>query len=116
MSITSYHGTFYTDSPEIVEHILRSWLSINDLQMRPHRRFQVYYETDGFELYCYDAGGLGAPTYFLLEGHIDGLTEVAVGRFLNLAEHCRSAGLEFSVDYEEVDADGNPLRAEKTIS
>jgi hypothetical protein len=56
MAVTSYHGTFYTASPEIIEHILRSWLSKNNLQMKPHRGFQMHYETDGFELYCYDAG------------------------------------------------------------
>ncbi|WP_040776356.1 hypothetical protein [Nocardia pneumoniae] len=116
MAITSYHGTFYTDSPEIMEQILRSWLSVDDLQMKPHRGFQMHYETDGFELYCYDAGGPGGPTYFLLEGRIEDTPDIATARLGKLAEHSRNVGLEFSIDYEEVDEEGNPLTAEKTLS
>ncbi|MEU1995198.1 GyrI-like domain-containing protein [Nocardia gamkensis] len=116
MAITSYHGTFYTESPEIIEQILRSWLSKNDLQMKPHRGFQMHYETDGFELYCYDAGGPEAPFYFLLEGRIEDAPDTATTRLRDLADLSRNAGLEFSIDYEQVDSEGNPLSAEKTIS
>jgi hypothetical protein len=116
MAVTSYHGTFYTASPEIIEHILISWLSKNNLQMKPHRGFQMHYETDGFELYCYDAGGPEAPFYFLLEGRIEATPDSAANRLRDLADLSRSAGLEFSIDYEKVDTEGNPLSAEKTIS
>ncbi|MBF6165053.1 hypothetical protein IU486_09740 [Streptomyces gardneri] len=116
MTITSYHGTFYTDRPEVMEQILRAWVAKQALQMKPHRGFQVHYETDGFELYCYDAGGPEAPIYFLLEGRIEDAADSAADRLRNLAEHSRNAGLEFSIDYEEVDAEGNPLSAEKTLS
>ncbi|MGY4103828.1 hypothetical protein ACW2Q0_30355 [Nocardia sp. R16R-3T] len=68
------------------------------------------------EMHCHEASPQNPPNYFLLEGHIDGAVEAAVTRLHELAEHCRSAKLEFSIDYEEVDAAGNPLSEERTIN
>ncbi|MGK8524490.1 hypothetical protein ACRS6B_24370 [Nocardia asteroides] len=116
MATTAYHGTFYTDSPQTIEQILRSWLSEVALQMKPHRGFQLRYGTDGFELYCYDAEGPGGPAYFLLEGHIGDAPDIADTRLRDLAEHARSAGLEFTIDYEEVDEEGNALSAERSLN
>jgi hypothetical protein len=113
---TSFHGSIETGNPEIVEQILRSWLSTDDLRIRPRRGWETHYETDDFELLCYEASPDNPPNYFLLEGHIDGAVEAAVSRLHELAEQCRNAKLEFSIDYEEVDADGNPLSEEHTIS
>ncbi|MEV2226245.1 hypothetical protein [Nocardia vinacea] len=116
MPSTSFHGSFETGDPEIVEQILRSWLSTDDLRVQPRRGWETHYETDGFELLCYEASPQNPPNYFLLEGHIDGAVEDAVARLHELAEQCRSAKLEFSIDYEEVDAAGNPLSEERTIN
>ncbi|WP_405164545.1 hypothetical protein OG203_05360 [Nocardia sp. NBC_01499] len=115
MSSTSFHGSIETGDPEVVEQVLRSWLSTDDLRVRPRRGWEAHYETDGFELLCYEASPQSPPNYFLLEGHIDGAVEAAVSRLHALAEQCRGAELEFSIDYEEVDADGHPLSEEQTI-
>ncbi|WP_157777522.1 hypothetical protein [Nocardia terpenica] len=116
MAITSYHGSIETDSPEAVEQILRAWLSTDDLRMQARRGWETRYETDGFEMLCYEASPQNPPNYFLLEGQIDGTVDNAASQLRKLAEHCRTAGVGFSVDYEEVDADGNPLSEERTIS
>ncbi|MET8877013.1 hypothetical protein [Nocardia sp. NPDC004604] len=91
-------------------------MATDDLRMRPRRGWETHYESDGFELLCYEADPQNPPNYFLLEGHIDDTVDAAVSRLHELAEQCRGANLEFSIDYEEVDADGNPLSEEHTIS
>ncbi|MFI6776998.1 hypothetical protein [Nocardia sp. NPDC050412] len=116
MPSTSFHGSIETGNPEIVEQILRSWISNDELRMQPRRGWETHYETDDFELLCYEASPQNPPNYFLLEGHIDGDVEAAVSRLHELAEQCRNAKLEFGVDYAEVDAAGNPLSEEHTIS
>ncbi|GAJ80697.1 hypothetical protein NBRGN_029_00250 [Nocardia brasiliensis NBRC 14402] len=113
---TSFHGSLETSDPEIVEQVLRAWLSTDTLRMRPRRGWETYYEADGFELLCYEAESPSSPDYFLLEGHIDGSVEAAVHRLHQLVEQCRQANIGFAIDYEEVDDDGNPVSAEKTIS
>ncbi|MEV4127599.1 hypothetical protein [Nocardia sp. NPDC049707] len=116
MPSTLFHGSIETGNPEIVEQILRLWLSTDDLGMQPRRGWETHYETDDFELLCYEASPPNRPNYFLLEGHIDGAVDAAISRLHQLAEQCRNAKLEFSIDYEEVDAVGNPLSEERTIS
>ncbi|MFE7799421.1 hypothetical protein [Nocardia sp. NPDC057440] len=116
MPSTAFHGSIETGDPEIVEQILRSWLSTDDLRMLPRRGWEAHYEKDDFEILCYEASPQNPPNYFLLEGHIDVAVEAAVSRLHELAERCRNAKLEFSIDYEEVDVAGNPLSEERTIS
>ncbi|MFI5780504.1 hypothetical protein [Nocardia sp. NPDC051570] len=116
MSRTSFHGSFETSSPEAVEGVLRSWLSTDDLRMRLRRGWETHYETEGFEVLCYEESPQTSSEGFLLEGHIDGMVDAAASRLQELAEHCRNVKLEFTIDYEEVDLEGNPLSGERSIS
>ncbi|MGX1778028.1 hypothetical protein ACWIGW_38390 [Nocardia brasiliensis] len=96
--------------------VLRAWLSTDELRMRPRRGWETHYEADGCELLCYEAESPGSPDYFLLEGRIDGAAEAGLQRLQQLVEQCRQANIGFAIDYEEVDDDGNPLSAEKTLT
>ncbi|MBF6332782.1 hypothetical protein [Nocardia transvalensis] len=115
MPTTSYRGTISTDNPEIVERILRLWLSA-DLRMKLRHGWETRFETEDFELFCYEVTPRTAREFFLLEGDIHGTPESAVSKLEGLAEQCRNADIRFSIEYEEVDADGNPLTEEKTIN
>ncbi|MBF6332783.1 hypothetical protein [Nocardia transvalensis] len=89
---------------------------MDDLRMRLRHGYETHYETEDFELLCYEAMVPKESAFFLLEGHIDGVPEDAITRLQTLAEKCRLIGVEFSGEYEEVDEDGNSLSREKSIT
>lgn len=114
---TEYHTWAKTADHAVMAEILRTWLGIGDLTMTVRQDgYAVEYRDDTIELYATQgANPSEAPSFFLLEGHIDQAPEVALGRLEALARLFRERGITFDIDYVEVDADGNLLGEEKTL-
>ncbi|KZM69171.1 hypothetical protein IU500_26270 [Nocardia terpenica] len=119
MQRTEFRGDIATGDHENAQAILRTWLSADELTMKSHRsRWEVSYRDDTLELYCYQAKPPAGTAYsfFVLEGDLHGPTADAAARLETLGRLCRERGLPFEIDYVEVDADGEPLGEELTIS
>ena len=116
MVAVAVHATFWTDDWQSVESIMRSWLAADDLEMKSRHGLEMNYRTDSMEFTAFEGVSSQPSNYFQLEGHIGDAVEAAVDKLRNLRETCRSAGVDFSGEYEELDEDGNPLSDEKPIT
>lgn len=115
MPRVSFHGSFYTESSEAVQSVLRSWLSVADLVIRHRHGIELRYVTDDIEFLCYETMLSEGANFFLIEGVVDGSVDVAVASLRRLAEQSLTAGMKFDGEYEQVDTDGCSISEEIAI-
>ncbi|HEY5959798.1 MAG TPA: hypothetical protein VIV60_24760 [Polyangiaceae bacterium] len=117
MERIAYYGRIETGDQRLVAQLLRSWTRTSDLREKlGNVGYEFVYEATGFYLFCHEAGTeAGIAPHFLLEGHIDGTLGQAQLLLQQLHRQCMHEHVRSSLEYVQVDDDGNELSEQAYI-
>ncbi|MBZ4422973.1 hypothetical protein [Myxococcus sp. RHSTA-1-4] len=118
MDRIAFYGTLETGDSEAVSRLLRDWLRTERLDMKVGRvGVEIVHEVEGFYLYCHETGSQpGMAPFYLLEGHLDGTLDTASARLKELARLCAERSIGRSLEYVQVNEDGDELSEQFTVS
>jgi hypothetical protein len=108
-------ATIDTTDGRLISQILSTWLELqDDLPVRFRMfGFQLEYETDEIELYCYEATN---TTYSLLEASLYGKSiKDAETSLTKLATVCQDKTINWQIEYIEEDENGTEIGEELSI-
>ncbi|MGX1811050.1 hypothetical protein ACWIGI_35470 [Nocardia sp. NPDC055321] len=98
--------------------VITRWLGTTAVKAKDRMfGFELTYEDDSIYVYCHEAqGGREYRSYYLVEGVIETSDANPVERLTGLVRIAVADGLDCSVDYTPVDAEGEPIGDESTIT
>lgn len=112
MNRTAFYGTLYTGDFEVVQRLLQAWLGAENLNVKIRLSGEeiTTEENDDFYLYCHNAlGSQGTTPYYLLEGNTSAGPDATRQRLEGLLNLCREQGVNCSLEYVEVNEDGDEV-------
>lgn len=117
MAKTEFHGSIETGDAALIAAALREWLGTNALDEKVRLSgVEMVHEDESSYVYCYDSLATGGrPASHLIEGHLQLAPAEARARFVQLVSSLGARGVSSSVDYVEVDEEGEWLGEEETV-
>lgn len=117
MDRVAYYGDIDTGDPQVVTRLIQDWLKTEKLSIQVgHVGVEIVYEDEGFYLFCHEAASRpGRAPWYLLEGHMDRTLEAAKAQLRELLLLCRAHDLECSLEYVQVNEDGDEVSEQFTV-
>lgn len=116
MSKISFHGSLETGDQERVTSVLKAWAG-GPLQVKVGRiGVEIVFEQPALYLFCHEAStGHDTSPFYLLEGSVLGPLDEAEARLRHLCKLCQDSAVAASIDYVQVDEEGEWLSEELTL-